>query len=232
MTDRTVDYPQPARPGRCPRTALRRRLPTGAGSAWVIPPPMPEQTSPDGRRYEKFRGSGRLRRATRRPRIRAALGCDLRHVAPAPAVARRVEPRAQPLRLGPGALGRSRRAGRRVAGGLAVLQPQPRGVAPADPPLPGHQPGAVRAAGAAGRAGHRPTPARAAQHRRLPVRAARRVRRRVGADAARPRLLLLRAGAADRRQGDGRDAPGARPGPRRRQHVSSSPPTHAWPAST
>ena len=150
-------------------------------------------------------------------RIRAALGCDLRHAAPAHAVARRLEPRAEPLRLGPVLLRRSRRDGRRVARGLAVLQSQSRGLAPADPLLPGHQPGAVRADGAAGRARHRPTPARPAQHRRLPVRAARRVCRRVGVDAARPRLLLLRAGAADRRQGNGRDATGTHPGPRRRQ---------------
>src|SRR5262245_46324888 len=94
--------------------------------------------------YGPGQGGPRYRRAT-------ALGANWQHGsgedgrAPEPVAApRRVDPWPEPLRLRPDPRRRGRRAGRRVARRLAVLQPQPRGLAGAGAAVPAHQHGAVR----------------------------------------------------------------------------------------
>ena len=122
----------------------------------------------------------------------------------------------QPLHPGDGPVWRRRRARGGLAGRVAVLQPQPRRLAPAGPALPRHQHGAVRTARAARRSGHRPLPVGAPLARRDPVRRPRGLRSGVGVHAARPGPVLLRPLAADLRKGLRRRASGARTRARRR----------------
>ena len=119
----------------------------------------------------------------RRPRlefaadeIRAAWGCGgpPPRSADPPAGANGVDTGLRPLRAVAVARRRRRRPRGGVARRLAVLQPQPGGIAPAGAALPRHQHGAVRPAGAAGRPGRRPLPPRLPLDQRAPRRAARR----------------------------------------------------------
>ena len=174
-------------PASPPISTVRQAPPSTSSSAAGQHPQLRRATDePRTRHPARHRSSSQLPLPTRTSMvlrasrgtmaIRAAWGCggSPPRAAELPPGPNRVDAGVRPLRAVADAGRRGRRAGCRVARRLAVLQPQPGGVAPAGAAVPRHQHGAVRPAGAAGRPGRRPLPPRLPLDQRAPRRTARR----------------------------------------------------------